>query len=137
MPEQMIDLTKLYAFEAWAKRKGYDLQAQGDGNFVDPLTAAAWDGFSSDEVIDLELEDQPKLVARIREDSKYAHQAEMMMKKGDAYPFPVAIVADAMGYVVAGGLGGCYRLVDVDLYAVVDGTEISLSVPRKKTRGAR
>ena len=58
-----------------------------------------------------------QLYAEIKRTSKYAHQADMQRQLG-AYPFPVKIVCDFGGYVVMGGVGGRYRLTDVDIYVI-------------------
>ena len=56
-----------------------------------------------------------KLFAKIKATSKYSGQ-EKFIRDG-AYPFPVDIETDSSGYVVKGGPGGQYRLIDVSLYA--------------------
>lgn len=58
-----------------------------------------------------------QLYAEIKPNSKYAHQISWQLKQGE-YPFPIQIVSDVCGYVVAGGIGGRYRLIDVDIYVI-------------------
>lgn len=60
-----------------------------------------------------------QLYAEIKPSSKYAHQADWQRNQGE-YPFPIKIVPDFGGYVVAGGIGGRYRLMDVDIYVIED-----------------
>lgn len=57
-----------------------------------------------------------QLYAEIKKSSKYAHQASWQKERGP-YPFPVRVIADG-DYVVKGGIGGQYRLVDVNLYVI-------------------
>lgn len=59
-----------------------------------------------------------QLYAEIKKTSQYANQRDW---PGWPTPFPVAIVpGDPCGYVVKGGVGGQYRLEDVQLF-VIDG----------------
>lgn len=55
-----------------------------------------------------------QLYAEIKATSKYASQIGWMQLR-NVYPFPVRFEQDPSGYVVKGGVGGCYRLEDVDL----------------------
>lgn len=61
-----------------------------------------------------------QLYAEIKETSKYASQIGWMQLR-NAYPFPVRFEQDPSGYVVKGGVGGCYRVEDVDLLFKRDG----------------
>lgn len=61
-----------------------------------------------------------QLYAGIRETSKYASQADWQRVRGP-YPFPVRFQAAKDGYVIKGGVGGQYRLEDVELYVMNDG----------------
>ncbi|MGX5221191.1 hypothetical protein ACVTMO_21445 [Pseudomonas segetis] len=63
-----------------------------------------------------------QLYAGIKESSKYHGQIEWGKQSGYGYPFPVHFQVDPCGYVIKGGVGGQYRLEDVELY-VMDGTE--------------
>lgn len=58
-----------------------------------------------------------QLYAEIKPNSKYAHQVSWQRNQGE-YPFPIQIVSDFGGYVVEGGIGGRYRLIDVDIYVI-------------------
>lgn len=58
-----------------------------------------------------------QLYAEIKRTSKYAHQIQWQRQKGD-YPFRVRIVPDSGDYVVAGGIGGRFRLIDVNIYVI-------------------
>jgi hypothetical protein len=60
-----------------------------------------------------------QLYAEIKKSSRYAHQANYHKARGD-YPFQVHIDSDKEGYVVKGGVGGRYRLIDVNLYVFDD-----------------
>ncbi|MFK3970177.1 hypothetical protein ACI2KS_05545 [Pseudomonas sp. NPDC087358] len=55
-----------------------------------------------------------QLYAEIKPTSKYASQIGWMELR-NAYPFPVRFEQDPSGYIVKGGVGGCYRLEDVKL----------------------
>lgn len=128
----MIDLEALFAFEAWAREHGMDVASTGDGVFVEASTQLAWEGYRAAVASRAADHRYPKLLARIRPKSKYAYQAERMVEKGERYPFPIALAKGHGGYVVQGGLGGCYRLEDVDLIAVVDGEELQLNGRRSR-----
>lgn len=66
-----------------------------------------------------------QLYAEIKKSSKYASQAELCRTNGYGYPFKVRIVHDGGGdYCVKGGVGGQYRLADVNLYVIEDGKKI-------------
>ncbi|MBH3375287.1 hypothetical protein [Pseudomonas juntendi] len=61
------------------------------------------------------------LFAKIREDSKYHHQIEWCISSGIGHPFPVRFRAALDQYVLEGGVGGAYRMADVDLFVLHDG----------------
>jgi hypothetical protein len=61
-----------------------------------------------------------QLYAEIKPTSKYASQIGWMELR-NAYPFPVRFEQDPSGYIVKGGVGGCYRLDDVKLLFKRDG----------------
>ncbi|WP_268799044.1 hypothetical protein [Pseudomonas huanghezhanensis] len=61
-----------------------------------------------------------QLYAEIKPTSKYASQIGWMeMRNG--YPFPVRFEHDPLDYIVKGGVGGYYRLEDVELLFKRDG----------------
>ncbi|MEE5114184.1 hypothetical protein V2J95_05255 [Pseudomonas alliivorans] len=60
-----------------------------------------------------------QLYAEIKVTSKYASQIGWM-QPGKDYPFPVRFEADASGYIVKGGVGGRYRVEDVNLLFKID-----------------
>ena len=62
-----------------------------------------------------------QLFAGIKESSKYHSQIEWGKQSGYGYPFPVRFQTDPCGYVIKGGVGGQYRLEDVELYVIEDG----------------
>lgn len=62
-----------------------------------------------------------QLYAGIKESSKYHSQAQFGIDQGWPYPFPVRLQSDACGYVVKGGIGGQYRMEDVELFVIEDG----------------
>lgn len=61
-----------------------------------------------------------QLYAGIKETSRYASQIESNKQSGYGYPFPVHFQTDVCGYVIKGGVGGQYRLCDVELYVLDD-----------------
>jgi len=67
-----------------------------------------------------------QLYAEIKKSSKYASQADLCRNSPHGYPFQVRIVDDEDGYVVKGGVGGQYRIADVNLYVMQDGKKIGL-----------
>ncbi|WP_287031375.1 hypothetical protein [Pseudomonas sp. UBA6310] len=113
-------LNLLFAFEAWAKPCGYDLTTDGTaGNFINGETRSAWIGYETGH--NERSRRNQQLYAEIKKSSRYACQAELCRINGYGYPFKVRIVHDGGGdYVVKGGVGGQYRLADVNLY-VIDG----------------
>ncbi|MCY1561633.1 hypothetical protein D9M68_989200 [compost metagenome] len=68
-----------------------------------------------------------QLYAGIKGSSKYASQADWHRTHGWPYPFPVSLQLDPMGYVVKGGVGGQYRMEDVELYVIEDGQQIRVA----------
>lgn len=64
-----------------------------------------------------------QLYAGIRETSKYTSQADWQRSRGP-YPFPVRFQAAKDCYVIRGGVGGQYRLEDVELY-IKSGEELA------------
>tara|TARA_Y100001001_G_scaffold27328_1_gene22871 strand:+ start:1832 stop:2044 length:213 start_codon:yes stop_codon:yes gene_type:complete len=67
-----------------------------------------------------------QIYAAIKKSSKYAHQAQMCIDRGYGHPFKVTFVDDPQGYNVLGGVGGRYRLTDVNLYVIADGRKIRI-----------
>lgn len=59
-----------------------------------------------------------QLYARIKRTSKYAGQNRI--ENGKVVPFPVEVIAIYGEYNIVGGIGGYYRMSDVNLY-VIDG----------------
>lgn len=70
------------------------------------------------------VSDEGQLFAELKESGRYFHQVSMCRNGPCGYPFRVHISADdgMDGYIVKGGVGGRYRLEDVELY-VMDGGE--------------
>jgi hypothetical protein len=66
-----------------------------------------------------------QLYAKIKKSSKYYNQNNWAKENGE-FPFPVEIHGHALGYCVHGN-GNQYRLRDVSLFVIEDGTEIKLS----------
>lgn len=113
-------------FEAWAKAEGFDLDTN-DGVYTDPRTFDAWRGYAACHKDVRQLLGGQQLYAEIKKSSKYAGQAELCRSNGYGYPFKVRIVHDGGGdYVVKGGVGGQYRLADVNLYVIEDGKKIRI-----------
>lgn len=116
-----IDLLNLeLGFQSWAETNGYDLEkCPTSGLYIDPHTKGAWHGYAAHyEEVHQRLGGQ-RLYAEIKKSSKYASQADLCRSNGYGYPFKVRIVHDGGGdYVVKGGVGGQYRLADVNLYVI-------------------
>lgn len=72
---------------------------------------------------------EEKIYARIRKSSKYYWQKRKAVEQGE-YPFRVTILENyGDEYVVKGGIGGQYRLSDVDLFVVRDDDFVCISEP--------
>lgn len=68
-----------------------------------------------------------QLYAGIKESSKYHSQIEWGKQSGYGHPFPVRLQPAADGYVVIGGVGGRYRLDDVELFVIEDGQHVRVA----------
>jgi len=69
-----------------------------------------------------------QIYAKIKEDSEWYEQKQDCIDAGMGWPFPVHIYpTGARGYRVEGGIGGCYRLLDLDLFIVENGKELQIS----------
>lgn len=62
-----------------------------------------------------------QLYAGIKASSKYHSQVAFGRSQGYGHPFPVCFQTDPCGFVIKGGVGGQYRLEDVNLYVIEDG----------------
>ena len=115
-----FDLLNLeLGFQSWAEANGYDMEkCAKSGLYIDPQTKGAWCGYAAHyEEVRSRLGGQ-RLYAEIKKSSKYASQIALCRSNGYGYPFKVRIGYDADGYIVKGGVGGRYRLVDVSLYVI-------------------
>lgn len=73
------------------------------------------------------ISDEGQLFAEIKKSSKYADQVDWCRSGPCGYPFRVRIEVDSLDdYIVKGGVGGRYRLSDVNLYQVHDGRKIKV-----------
>lgn len=117
---QIAQINLELAFIEWATAEGYDLEkCPTSGLYIDPHTKGAWRGYvrAANEIVPRPVGQQ--LYAEIKKSSKYAHQADLCRRNGYGYPFKVRIVHDGGGdYCVVGGVGGQYRLADVNLYVI-------------------
>jgi len=74
------------------------------------------------------INDDLQLFAEIKDSSKYAHQVDWCRNGPCGYPFRVRIEADSLDdFIVKGGIGGRYRLSDLDLFVINDGIKIRVS----------
>lgn len=120
MADALADLDLLFAFEDLAKDKGWPVERDAtDTRYSDATTQTAWEAFEAAHGPHGRKDGQ-QLYAEIKKSSKYACQIEASKRSGWPYPFPVRIEADATDYVVKGGIGGRYRLSDVNLYVIED-----------------
>ena len=117
--QPMVDLELLFAFEEWAKPRGYDLRTAGDG-FLHLETRNAWLGFEAAHGPAGCKPSGQQLYAHLKKSSDYAHQTDKL--------FPVVVCkAPYDDYIVHGGPGGVYRLRDVNFYVIEDGKQYRLS----------
>jgi hypothetical protein len=71
------------------------------------------------------ISDDGQLFAEIKKSSKYAHQVDWCRNGPCGYPFRVRIEVDSLDdFIVKGGVGGRYRLSDVNLYLMDGGKKI-------------
>lgn len=125
MSASLQNLELLLAFEDWATPRGYDMtRNQENFEFQNIETRAAWLGFEAAHGPAGCRPYGQQLYAEIKKNSKYAHQADWCRTQGYGYPFKVRIAFDKDGYSVKGGVGGQYRLEDVNLYVLEDGKKI-------------
>lgn len=112
------------SFQVWAEAEGFDLD-NNNGAYTDPKTFDALRGYlAAHSELRPHLGGQ-QLFAEIKKSSKYASQAELCRTNGYGYPFKVRIVHDGGGdYCVKGGVGGQYRLADVNLYVIEGGKKV-------------
>lgn len=70
-----------------------------------------------------------QIYAKIKEDSEWYGQKQACIDSAFiGWPFPVFIYpTGSRGYLVEGGIGGCYRLSDLDLFIVENGKELRIS----------
>lgn len=120
---KLENLELLFAFEDWAKPRGYDLarhEAGAGAEFQNLETRAAWLGFEAAHGPDGCRPEGQQLYALIKKNSEYAHQTDKL--------FPVRVdKAPYDDFVVRGGPGGVYRLRDVSFYVIEDGKQYRLS----------
>lgn len=127
----MKDLTERVglqlAFETWAIPEGLDLKTT-DGGFTysNTRTFDVWRGYFAAHGVHGQRAAGQQLYAEIKKSSRYACQAEFCRNSPYGYPFKVRIVGDLLGYVVKGGIGGQYRITDVNIYVIEDGKKIRL-----------
>jgi hypothetical protein len=116
----MQDLEMLFAFEEWAKPRGYDLARSADDiQFHHIETRAAWLGFEAAHGPDGCRPSGQQLYALLKKSSEYAHQTNKL--------FEVRVGKAPYGaYVVHGGPGGVYQLSDVNFYVIEDGKQYRL-----------
>lgn len=122
----LADLNMLFAFEDVATaNKWPTTRNEADTGYVDPITQARWEGFELAHGPHGVRPEGQQLFAEIKKSSKYASQAELCRTNGYGYPFKVRILHDGGGdYCVKGGVGGQYRLADVNLYVIEDGKKV-------------
>lgn len=71
------------------------------------------------------INDDGQLFAEIKKSSKYAHQADWCRNSPCGYPFRVRIEVDSLDdFIVKGGVGGRYRISDLNLYLMDGGKKI-------------
>lgn len=111
MSQTLENLELAMAFEDWAKPRGYDL-AQESSHYRNMETRAAWLGWEGAHGPDGCRPYGQQIYALIKRESEYAHQSDKL--------FPVRVGGGHGDYTVHGGVGGVYRIKDVDFF-VLDG----------------
>ena len=94
-------------------------------DMMDPAQRATAEEFDRQ---DAEFYNTPQqLYAKVRSDSKYAHQNEWAKRDPARWGWPFLVrIEGGYEYQVKGGPGQ-YRLADVDLYVIEDGVEVKIS----------
>jgi hypothetical protein len=127
MQDTLKNLNLRLAFENWAAAEGLDLTiCEGESAYNNSSTFDAWRGFYAAHGSHEVPAAGQQLYAEIKKSSKYACQVDLCRNSPYGYPFKVCIVEDFGGYVVKGGIGGQYRIADVNLYVMQDGKKIRL-----------
>ena len=128
MQDTIERLNLQLGFEGWAGDEGFDLTtSEIESLYIDPHTFNAWRGYLAAHGPHGMRPAGQQLYAEIKKSSKYAHQAEMCRTHPCGYPFKIQIGSDPGGYEVVGGVGGQYRISDVNLYVLQDGEKIRLN----------
>lgn len=118
--KNMQDLEMLFAFEEWAKPRGYDISASSSSDFLNMETRNAWLGFEAAHGPAGCKPSGQQLYAHLKKTSDYAHQTDKL--------FPVVVgKAPYDDYIVHGGPGGVYRLRDVSFFVIEDGKQYRLN----------
>ncbi|MGR3897130.1 hypothetical protein [Pseudomonas sp. 1176_21] len=119
--QSLANLELMFAFEKWAKPRGYDLATHPNGgSFINLETRNAWLGFEGAHGPAGCRPIGQQLYAQLKKTSEYAHQT------GEVFSVRVA-KAPFDDYVIHGGPGGLYRQRDVDLFVIEDGKQYCLS----------
>lgn len=106
-------------FQIWAEGRGYDLNLDAEGDFINLETRATWIGFEAAHGPAGSKGAGQQIYGRIKRSSDYAHQSEDM--------FPVVVGKPPHGdFAVQGGPGGLYRLKDMEFFVIDDGKQYRL-----------
>lgn len=119
--QSLTNLELIFAFEEWAKPRGYDLATHlNGGSFINLETRNAWLSFEGAHGPAGCRPIGQQLYAQLKKTSEYAHQTDEV--------FAVRVAkAPFDDYVIQGGPGGLYRLRDVDLFVLEDGKQYCLN----------
>ena len=119
---------RLQSFLTWTRGRIAPHLLENDGErFSHATVQLIFDAYQEGHGPDAIRVRGQQLFAEIKASSKYAGQADLARSQGWPYPFPVSLQADIGGYVVKGGVGGQYRLDDVDLFVIEDGQRVHLT----------
>ncbi|ROM40650.1 hypothetical protein BK647_18035 [Pseudomonas protegens] len=124
--DKLIHHQRLEAFRDFARgRINLDLLQNDGERFTHSTVQLIFEAFLA-EAAGVQVIGQ-QLYAGIKEGSRYHSQIEFGKSCGWPHPFPIKFEPCPDGYVVRGGVGGRYRMEDVELYVLQNGSKVRVA----------
>ncbi|MBS7559378.1 hypothetical protein KHO49_13635 [Pseudomonas sp. RC4D1] len=124
--DELIRHRRLEAFRDFARgRINLDLLQNDGERFTHSTVQLIFEAFLA-EAAGAQVIGQ-QLYAGIKEGSRYHSQIEFGKSCGWPHPFPIKLEPCPDGYVVKGGVGGRYRMEDVELYVLQHGSKVRVA----------